>query len=79
MNDVQVAEKKGTAYVVLGWIFFALSFVIIPILFGAGAFIMGFLVYRTRSHTHGVVLMVMAVAGAILGMLIGVVVGLASL
>ncbi|MCR2803415.1 hypothetical protein [Paenibacillus soyae] len=73
MNEREV--KDGTVYVVLGWIFFGLSFLFIPILFGAGAFIMGFLVYKKRSQTHGVVLMVMSVVGVVLGMLIGFIVG----
>jgi len=67
-------ESKGTVYIVLGWVFFGLSFFIVPILFGAGAFIMGYLTYRVRSQTHGVVLMVLAVVGAVLGMLIGYIV-----
>jgi hypothetical protein len=66
--------KNGTVYVALGWVFFGLSFLIIPILFGAGAFIMGFLTYRVRSQTHGVILMVMAVVGTVIGIAIGFIV-----
>lgn len=68
-------QKQGTVYVVLGWIFFALSILFVPILFGAGAFIMGFMTYRVRSQVHGVILMVFSVAGTVLGMLIGMIVG----
>lgn len=70
--------NNGTVYVALGWVFFGLSFLIIPILFGAGAFIMGFLTYRVRSQTHGVILMVMAVVGTVLGIIIGIIVASAS-
>lgn len=66
-------QKQGTAYVVLGWIFFGISLLFIPILFGAGTFIMGFLTYRVRSQVHGVILMVFSVVGVVLGMLIGII------
>jgi hypothetical protein len=66
-------QKQGTAYVVLGWIFFGISLLFIPILFGAGTFIMGFLTYRVRSQVHGVILMVFSVVGVVLGMLIGMI------
>lgn len=68
-------KKSGIVFIVLGWVFFGLSFIFIPILFGAGAFIMGFLTYRSKRQTHGVIMMVMAVVGAVLGMLIGMAVG----
>ncbi|MEW9677282.1 zinc-ribbon domain-containing protein [Lentibacillus sp. L22] len=64
-------KKEGTVFVVLGWVFFAISILFIPILFGAGAFIMGYLVRKHGKETHGIILMVLSVAGAILGMLIG--------
>lgn len=71
-------KKQGTVYVVLGWIFFAMSLGIVPILFGAGAFIMGFMTYRVRSQVHGVILMVFAVVGLFIGVLIGIIVGASS-
>jgi Zn-dependent membrane protease YugP len=69
-------SKQGTVYVVLGWIFFAISFLVVPILFGAGAFVMGFMTYRVRSQVHGVILMVFSVVGILLGSLIGFIVGM---
>ncbi|WP_407267771.1 zinc-ribbon domain-containing protein [Radiobacillus sp. PE A8.2] len=71
-------EKNGLVYVILGWVFFAISLLFIPILFGAGAFIMGFLTYKTRGTTHGVILMVMGVVGLLLGTLLGFIVGAAG-
>lgn len=68
-------QQQGTVYIVLGWIFFATSLLLVPILFGAGTFIMGFLTYRVRSQVHGVILMVFAVVGALLGSIIGYIVG----
>lgn len=72
-------EKQGTVYVVLGWVFFAISILFFPIIFGAGSFIMGFMTYRVRSQVHGVILMVFSVVGVILGMLIGFIVALGSM
>lgn len=68
-------KTEGTAFIVLGWAFFAISLLFIPVLFGAGTFIMGFLTYRGRSQTHGMILMVFGVVGAILGTLLGFFVG----
>lgn len=65
-------NNNGTVFVILGWVFFAISLIFIPILFGAGAFIMGYLVRKNSNETHGTILMVMAIAGAVLGMLIGI-------
>jgi hypothetical protein len=65
-------QKQGTIYVVLGWVFFGISLLFIPLIFGAGSFVMGFLVRKQPGReTHGVILMVFAVAGALLGMIIG--------
>jgi hypothetical protein len=74
-TQTEQQKQQGTAFVVLGWIFFALSLFIVPILFGAGTFIMGFLTYRNRSQVHGTILMVFAVVGTVLGLLIGFIVG----
>lgn len=69
---VHTQAKQGKkVYIILGWIFFAVSILFIPILFGAGAFIMGYLVRKENNETHGVILMVMAIAGAIIGTLLG--------
>jgi hypothetical protein len=66
-----VPNSSGTVYVVLGWIFFGISLLFIPILFGAGAFIMGYLVRKSGQETHGTILMILAIAGAIFGTLLG--------
>lgn len=69
-------KEQGTVYVVLGWIFFAISLLFFPIIFGAGAFIMGFMTYKVRSQGHGVTLMVFSVVGIIVGTVIGIAVAL---
>ena len=66
-------KSDGLVYKILGWVFFAVSLLFIPIIFGAGAFIMGYLLRKSdkQNESHGTILMVMGVAGAILGMLLG--------
>ncbi|MFF2449623.1 zinc-ribbon domain-containing protein [Neobacillus sp. NPDC058068] len=64
-------RKAGTAYIVLGWIFFAISLLFIPVLFGAGTVIMGYLVRKNNSETHGTIMMILGVAGGILGVILG--------
>lgn len=66
-------NSNGLVYKILGWFFFAVSLLFIPIIFGAGAFIMGYLLRKSdkRNESHGTILMVMGVAGALLGMLLG--------
>lgn len=68
------SKNEGTIYIVLGWMFFAISLLFVPLVFGAGAFIMGYLTYRVRSEIHGVVLMVFAIVGTIFGVLLGIIV-----
>jgi hypothetical protein len=65
---------KGLAYVVFGWLFFAISLLFMPILFGGAAFLMGFFVYHLRSQMHGIVLMMFAAIGLILGSLFSLIV-----
>lgn len=78
MNDGDQIQHPSHAvlYITLGWIFTGLSLLIIPILFGAGGFIMGALLYKLeKRHAHGIILMALSVACAILGMLIGFMIG----
>jgi hypothetical protein len=56
-SEAPSSKTKGIVYVVLGWIFFTVSLLFVPILFGAFALAMGFLTYSERSEVHGVVLM----------------------
>src|SRR5690625_3854478 len=80
VTQSKTTEKgpNNILFAVLGWGMFVVSFLVIPILFGAGAFIMGYLLRKNGSETHGAILMVLAIAGAILGMLIGFIAGLES-
>lgn len=67
-------KSTGLAYVVFGWIFFAISLLFIPILFGAAAFFMGLMTFWERSQFHGAVLMGFAFLGTLFGSLLSFVV-----
>lgn len=65
-------QKQNNTYLTLGWVFFGISILLFPVLFGAASFVMGYLTRKQPGkETHGFILMVAAVAGAIFGMLIG--------
>lgn len=72
-TDTIEPKKNGFVFKLFGWIFVLTSLVFIPILFGAGAFIMGYLLKKTGVHndTHATIIMVMGVACGILGTLLG--------
>lgn len=67
-------KKQGIIYPILGWTFFVLSLIFIPILFGAASFLMGFFTFHDRSKAHGAVLMMFASIGLILGSLFSIMV-----
>ncbi|PFN99244.1 hypothetical protein COJ85_20020 [Bacillus sp. AFS076308] len=67
-------KKQGIIFPILGWTFFVISLMFIPILFGAAAFLMGFFTFHDRSKAHGVVLMMFASGGLILGSLFSIMV-----
>jgi hypothetical protein len=68
-EGAELNKKQGIIIPILGWIFFVLSIVVIPILFGAAAFLMGFFTFHDRSKAHGAVLMTFASFGLIFGSL----------
>ncbi|MEH7332520.1 hypothetical protein V7161_07785 [Neobacillus drentensis] len=71
INEEHSSNKKvGIYYPLVGWMFFFISLVFIPLLFGALAFCMGLLTYFERNKVHGVILMCFAAAGLILGSMI---------
>jgi hypothetical protein len=68
-EETTTTKGTGITYIVLGWVFFAISLLFVPILFGVGAFLMGILTFTGRSQAHGVILMFFAAVGLILGSL----------
>ncbi|WP_078556007.1 zinc ribbon domain-containing protein [Bacillus alkalicellulosilyticus] len=73
--ESQGQEEKGSGgiFVVLGWIFFSISLLFFPIIFGPAASIMGVLA-RKKEKTQGTVLIVMGIVGMIVGMILGILV-----
>jgi hypothetical protein len=63
------SKKQGITYVILGWLFFAISLVFMPLLFGIGAVFMGIMTFCERSQVHGAILTFFAATGLILGSL----------
>ncbi|MGG3562895.1 hypothetical protein ABES03_14965 [Neobacillus rhizosphaerae] len=72
--EKSTGKKSGMAFVVFGWLFAAISFLFLPIVFGILALYMGFMTYIDRSKAHGAVLMAFAAVGLIFGSLISIVV-----
>jgi hypothetical protein len=62
-------KKRGLIFTVFGWIFFAISLVFMPILFGAVALCMGIITFFERSQVHGAILTIFAASGLIIGTL----------
>jgi hypothetical protein len=67
-------KKEALPYMIMGWIFTAISFLFIPLLFGAVALCMGLITYFDRSKAHGVLLMSCAAVGIIIGSVISIMV-----
>jgi len=63
------SNKKGLTFVILGWVFFAISLIFMPLLFGVGAVFMGIMTFCERSQVHGAILTFFAAIGLILGTL----------
>lgn len=68
-KETASSHKSGMIYAAFGWLFFAISLLFIPMLFGAAALAMGFMTYHERNEVHGVILMVFAAASIVLGSL----------
>jgi hypothetical protein len=68
-EEKAITKKKGITYVVLGWMFFAISLLFLPIIFGVGSLFMGIMTFCERSQVHGAILIFFAAAGLILGSL----------
>jgi hypothetical protein len=72
--EKEAAKKSGLAFVVFGWLFAAISFLFLPLVFGLLGIYMGFMTYVDRSKVHGAMLMGFASVGLILGSLLSIVV-----
>ncbi len=63
------SESNGLAYVIAGWISFVISIIFMPLLFGAVAVGMGFMVLNLRNQLHGAILMFLGAVSMVLGTL----------
>ncbi|MFL6557618.1 MAG: hypothetical protein ACJ8MO_16065 [Bacillus sp. (in: firmicutes)] len=66
-QETSSSKKKGITYVILGWMFFAVSLIFMPLLFGSLAVFMGIMTFCDRSQVHGAILTFFAAAGLIVG------------
>ena len=69
-EQIAHGQETGKLYLIIGWVSMVVSFVFVPVAFGAVAVIMGYL-YRDKDEKMGTVLMIAGVAGAIFGVLLG--------
>lgn len=70
-EHIEGGKESGKLYLFIGWVSVVVSLVLIPILFGAIAIIMGYL-YRYTEEKMGTILMISGGAGGLLGMIIGI-------
>lgn len=69
-----------TLYTCLGWAFAIISLFLVPLLFGAGGVVFGYLLSTKKAtKNRGIILIIFSVAFALLGMLIGAAVGASGL
>lgn len=68
-DGANASKKSGLGYVAFGWVFFAISLIFMPILFGVAALAMGFMTFHERSELHGIVLMALAATSTVIGTL----------
>jgi len=71
MSEEKNKNNNVQLFIILGWISTALSVLFIPILFGAGGVIFGYLLRTKGQVQHGTIMIIAAVACAILGFLLG--------
>jgi len=65
-------KEKDTLFIVLGYICAAIALLLIPVVFGAGGVIFGYLLTRkSKTQTNGVIIIIVNIAATIIGMLLG--------
>lgn len=65
-------REKDTLFAVLGYVFAVVAIFLVPIAFGAGGVIFGYLLTRKeQTKTNGVIIIIVNIAATILGMLFG--------
>lgn len=64
-------SNNVTLFIILGWISTAVSLLFVPILFGAGGVIFGYLLRSKGQVQHGTIMMIAAIACGIFGVVLG--------
>ena len=67
----QQNKDNTQLFIILGWVCTAISLIFVPILFGAGGVIFGYLLRSKGQVQHVTIMMIAAVACALLGFILG--------
>lgn len=65
----QQKDNNALVFIILGWVFSALSLIVLPIIFGPAGIVFGALTISKGKKTHGIIIIVAAIVFAILGSL----------
>jgi MFS family permease len=65
------AQKDPKVFLILGWIFTALTLFILPFLFGPAAIVMGALAIRRGAKTQGILIIALSILFFILSIVLG--------
>ena len=69
-------DDKATLYTCLGWVCAVVSLFLVPLLFGAGGVVFGYLLSTKKAtKNRGIILIIFSVAFALLGIIIGAAIG----
>ncbi|MEN2448106.1 hypothetical protein AAZF84_09555, partial [Bacillus sp. JR_15] len=64
-------DNNALVFIILGWVFSALSLIVLPIIFGPAGIVFGALTISKGKKTHGIIIIVAAIVFAILGFTLG--------
>ena len=67
----QQKDNNALVFIILGWVFFALSLIVLPIIFGPAGIVFGALTISKGKKTHGIIIIVAAIVFTILGFTLG--------
>ncbi|KAL3945931.1 hypothetical protein B2D45_00005 [Lactobacillus hilgardii] len=76
MSSSSKKDDKTTLYTCLGWVCAVVSLFLVPLLFGAGGVVFGYLLSTKKAtKNRGIILIIFSVAFALLGIIIGAAIG----
>ncbi|MBL3398505.1 hypothetical protein WL766_05335 [Staphylococcus pasteuri] len=67
----QQKDNNALVFIILGWVFSALSLIVLPIIFGPAGIVFGALTISKGKKTHGIIIIVAAIVFTILGFTLG--------